>query len=165
MWSRIGVVSAGAVDGDFWVRGAMVGAGELAPGVTVALKVSAAVGRIRIQINRGARAEGADRDHVPRPGGDDVSDEEIDFLRGIGFAGASGAAVLGLNVITMTAADHSLGGFDLHAPEMAAGIEDEVVRFGFAVRLGDHEAEIGGVVHEGEFGDLSATLGGVKTPT
>jgi hypothetical protein len=50
-------------------------------------------------------------------------------------------------------------GFDLHAPEALAGVEDEVVAFAIAPGLGDSEAEAGGFVKESELGEFAATFG------
>src|SRR6185437_2112221 len=52
------------------------------------------------------------------------------------------------------------GGADLHAPEAAPGVEDEVVAVGISPGLGDAEAESDGFALEGEFGHFSAALGG-----
>jgi hypothetical protein len=49
---------------------------------------------------------------------------------------------------------------DLHAPDTGAVVEDEVVAVALSRGLGDGEAESGGFVEEGSFGDLSAALGG-----
>jgi hypothetical protein len=48
----------------------------------------------------------------------------------------------------------------LHAVEAVAGVGDEVVAVAVAVGLGEAEAKGGGFVKEGEFGELSAALGG-----
>ena len=53
------------------------------------------------------------------------------------------------------------GGADLHAPEAVAGVEDEVVAVAVSPGLGDAEAEGDGFVHESQFGEFSATLGGL----
>jgi hypothetical protein len=52
-----------------------------------------------------------------------------------------------------------MGGLDRHAPTAAAAVEDEVVAVTFSPRLGHPEAERGGFVQEGGFGDFAATLG------
>jgi len=51
-------------------------------------------------------------------------------------------------------------GLDLHAPDPAGAVHDEIVTVAFAPGLGDAESEGGGLVKEGGFGDLSSTLGG-----
>ena len=51
-------------------------------------------------------------------------------------------------------------GFDLHAPAMVSGVEDEVVAIALSPGLRYAEAEAGGLVEKGGFGDLSAALGG-----
>jgi hypothetical protein len=53
-----------------------------------------------------------------------------------------------------------VGGLDLHAPDPAGAVNDEVVTIALAPGLGDAESERGGLVEEGGFGDLSSTLGG-----
>ncbi len=109
--------------------------------------------------------------------GDDVGGEEIDFGKFVGD-GASVDAAVGVDAVD--AGLHLGGGFDLDADEAgteagvevggeraevgrvaAMAVEDEVVAFAVAVGAGDAEAVAGGGESEGEFGNLSATLGGV----
>ena len=102
-----------------------------------------------------------DGEDIPGVFGDDVGDEEVDFGGFVGGDAADGAAV-GVDVIE--AVFLCCGGFDLDAEEFvafgpSAADEDEVEALAVAVGLGDAEAEAGGFVDEGEFGELSATLG------
>ncbi len=140
----------------------MARAGHEAPGVAKALEAAAAVGSAGIEMNFDGGGEDADRDYVPSISGHDISHQDIDLTRGVDLFPVSAAAMAGLNVITTSAFDGSLSRFDLHAPEMAAGIEDEVVRLDFAIGFGHTEAKLGGFVHEGEFGNVSAALAVVE---
>jgi hypothetical protein len=149
---------AAARDGNFGARWAVARAGHQAPGVAIALEASAAVGSVGIEMNFDGGVESANRDDVPGLSRHDISYQEIDLVGGVGLFAGGAVAVAGLDVITMFAFDRGLGGFDLHAPEAAAGIEDEVVRLDLPVRFGDAEAEFGGFVHEGKFGDVAAAL-------
>jgi len=149
---------ADARDGDFGARRAVARACHEAPGVAKALEASAAMGSVGIQMNFDGGGEGANRDYVPGVSGHDVSHEKINIVRGVDPLPVGAAAMAGLNIITAPALDGSLGGFDLYAPEMRAGVKDEVVRLDFAIRFGDAETELGGFVHESEFGDVTATF-------
>jgi hypothetical protein len=53
------------------------------------------------------------------------------------------------------------GGADLHAPEAASGVEDEVVAVGVSPGLGDAEAKADGFSHKSKFGEFSAAFGRV----
>ena len=62
---------------------------------------------------------------VPGLGGDYVGGEDVDFIGGVGLLGVVGVEVTGADQVSAFA--EAVGGFDLHAPETAAGVEDEVV--------------------------------------
>ena len=103
-----------------------------------------------------AASGGFDGDDVRDFLGDDVGDDEIDF-------------VLGVNVVSSPAAvraylvDTALGGASglyLDAPQAAVPAQDEVEAFAVSVGLGDSEAEAGGLAHEGEFGQFSLAFAG-----
>lgn len=98
---------------------------------------------------------------VPEIERDDVGDDGVHFAGGErdhGFldvnVGMHGVSAMGL----------IFGGADLHAPEAAAGVEDEVVAVGVSPGLGDAEAEVDGFAHKGEFGHFSAAFGRVGVP-
>src|SRR5450755_1292038 len=112
---------------------------------------------------------------------ENVGDEEIDLGWTVGEHASVDAAV---RVDAIKAIEQSGGGFDLNAPQLSAvwfefwrilfwtvriarvqitriqipRIKDEVVALAVAVRLGDAEAEAGGFVLEGQFGEFSAAL-------
>src|SRR5579862_3497815 len=133
-------------------------AGHKAPGVAVALKVGAAVGCVGIEIKIDMSGEGSDGYDVPGLARHDVGDQEIDFGSGVDLASVDAVVVARLNVVTIAAMRGGRSGLDLHTPEAAARVENEVVGLELAVRLGDGETEVGGLVHERELGDLSAAL-------
>jgi len=97
-----------------------------------------------------ARCEGGDGHDVPEILRNDVGDEEVDLVAGVGgFPSGSLHAVAGFGVAP--------SGLDLDAEESVAGVEDEVVAFAVAPGLGDGEAEAG------SFGEKSG-LGGFSAP-
>ena len=104
-----------------------------------------------------ASGEDGDGDDDPGVFGEDVADEEVDFVGRVGDGDSVAAALRGEEVGSLA---ETAGGFDLHADEAAAGVEDEIVAVAVAVGLGDGEAEAGGLEEEGEFGEFSAALGG-----
>src|SRR6185312_15729345 len=95
---------------------------------------------------------------VPEIERDDVGDDGVHLAGGErdhGFldvdVGVHGVSAMGL----------IFGGADLHAPEAAAGVEDEVVAVGVSPGLGDAEAEAVGLANEGGPGLFPGGLGGV----
>ena len=146
------------IHGEIGAERAVAGTGHEAPGVAVALEVGSAVGSVGIEIKIDVSGEGGDGNDVPGIARHDVGDEEIDFVGSVGLTSGDTVAVAGLNIISIATVRGRTSGLDLHAPEMAAGVEDEVIGLKLAVRFGDSETEVGGLVHEREFGDLSATL-------
>ena len=127
-------------------------AGHLAPGFAVLFHQGAlAVGGIEAKDVVGGGF--AHRDDVPEVLGDDEGDEEVDLVSGVaGVASGGFDAVAGIGV--------ALGGFDLHPPELASGVEDEVVAFAVAPGFGDAEAEAGGFGQEGGLGGFAAAFAG-----
>jgi hypothetical protein len=106
----------------------------------------------------GAVLDFGDGEDEPGVFGDDVGDQEVDFARLIGDDSVVGSA---MGVDAVEAAHESGGGFDLDAEEAVSGVEDEVVAFAVAVGFGDVESHRRRFEDEGEFGELSATLGGL----
>jgi len=51
------------------------------------------------------------------------------------------------------------GALDLDAPEALAGIQNKVVAFAIAPRLGDGKAQAGGLEQKSSFGKFSGALG------
>jgi hypothetical protein len=98
-----------------------------------------------------------ERDQEPGVFGDDEGSEEVDFVQGVGDGFAVDATV---RIEVVVAVEELGGAFDLDAVEAIAGVGDEVVAVAVSVGLGEAEAESGGFVEEGEFGELSAALGG-----
>ena len=117
-------------------------AGELAPGVAVR-RVEAVVGAIaRKDVDAFAAGKRFDGDDDPGVFGKDVTDEEVDFVGGVGDRHTVGAALRGDEVRPLAEA---AGGFHLHADEAPAGVDDEVVAITVAVRLGNGESQAGGL--------------------
>ena len=123
---------------------------ELVPGfAVVAVDPLASVVVFGAEEQAGAGLDQGQGEDEPGVLGNDVGDEEIDFVGEIGDGGAHGAAV-GVDVVE--AAEDVSGRFDLDAPEGLAAVEDEVVTFAVAERFGDGEALGDGFVGEGDFG-------------
>ncbi len=91
------------------------------------------------------------RDYIPQIFGDNINREEIDFAGGI-------AAIIASALDHVMRVDKTHGGFDLNAPEAAAGVGDEVVALTVSPDAGDAEAEIGGFGEESGFGGLATRL-------
>jgi hypothetical protein len=141
---------AEARDEDLAGAAGVARAGELAPGFTIFFELGF-LAAVRIETKMLARGDGGDGHDVPEVLGREVGDEEIDVVDGVGGAPAGGFdLVAGLGA--------ALGGFDLHAPEVMAGVEDEVVALAVSPGLGDTEAEAGGFGEEGGFRGLAASF-------
>ena len=98
-----------------------------------------------------------DGEHVPDFPGDDVGDEDVDVVGGVGDFAFAVDEVDGLYAVS---AEGNAGRtFELDAPQAPAGIHDEVVAFAIAPGFGDVEAFVGGLVQEGSFGIFSGALG------
>ena len=135
----------------------MSGAGKLAPGFAVAGVDSVVFAMLGKNVNAGASRQGFDRDQDPGVFGEKIASDEVDFVRSIRNANAVTAALGGEEVCALTKA---AGGFDLHPREAMSRVDDEVVAFAVAIRLGDGESEAGGLPEESELGEFSAALGG-----
>ena len=123
----------------------------------VAVEAGAAVIVLGIEEQAGAAGDEVDGQDEPGVLGNGVGDEEIDLGGKIGDGAASGAA---MRVDVVEAVEDGGGRLDLDAVESGTGVEDEVVALAVAVGLGDGESEADGFVGEGDFGELSAALGG-----
>jgi len=109
---------------------------------------------VGIEADALAAPDGLDRDDVPDVLGDDVSDEEVDFGRGVGDGAGPGGfdPVAGFGVAG--------GGFDLDAEESVAMVDDGVVALAVSPGEADGEVEVSGAGEEGGFGGFPATLAG-----
>ena len=94
---------------------------------------------------------GFDGDEVAGVFGDDVDDDEIDFVLGVDVVSPP-ATVRAYCVDTVLG---GASGLYLHAPQMAVPAQDEVEAFAVSVGLGDSEAEACCLAHEGQFGQFS----------
>src|SRR5580698_8967274 len=112
-----------------WVTGAR----QLAPGFAVDFADSAARGSLRKEVE--LRVLFSDRygDYIPQIFGDNINREEIDFAGGI-------AAIIASAFDHIMRVDKAHGGFDLNAPEAAAGVGDEVVALAVSPDTGDAKA-------------------------
>ncbi len=105
----------------------------------------------------------SDGEHVPGVDGDDVGDEGVYVIWGVGKFGfdpefASIDSADGLNVVSTGSERGSA--FDLHTPEARAVVENEVVALAVGPGFGDAESQAGGFEKEGGFGKVSG-LGSV----
>ena len=82
-----------------------------------------------------------------------VGDYEVEF----GFLVGDGAAVGdALDAELIQAVTHAGAGFYLHAPELVAAFDHEVVAMHLSVGLGDHVAEAHGFVDEGYLAKIAS---------
>jgi len=109
---------------------------------------------VGIEADTFALSDGLDGDDVPDVFGDDVGDEEVDFLAGVDLAVGSGSfdAVAGLGVAG--------GGLDLDAEKTVIEFDDGVVAVTVSPWEGNAEAESGGAGEEGGFGGFSEAFAG-----
>ena len=107
------------------------------------------------EFHRADGAEQRNRDHIPDVLRHDVADEEVNLAGGVGPALDVAAGMEGVSIFAV-----AVRRLHLHAPGTGAVVEDEIVAVALSPGLGDGEAEGGGFVEEGGFGDLSAALGG-----
>ena len=106
-----------------------------------------------IEREAGARGEGFDWDDVPDTERDDVGYEEVDLVGSVGDVALGGpVGVDDAAAIVGVMAEASGGGFDLDAPEMLAGIDDEVIALAVANGFVDSETELRGLEGESDFG-------------
>jgi hypothetical protein len=144
------------VEKPFQISGGSPGIGEeVVPGVAILLEACVARATVRVEAQRGARGQGVGGNEVPDVERENVSGEEVDVVGGeVTLALAN--AISGLDFVSADGLGG--GGFDLHAPEAGAGVDDEVVAFAVAPGLGDADlAELGGV-EEGGLGEFSDAL-------
>ncbi len=123
---------------------------------------SASVG---IHVDVEAVSQGFDGDDVPDfsaagSGALNESCEEVDLIFGVGqFLVAGIPAGVHIEAAIVREAAH----LDLHSPEAAGGIDDDVIAFVVDERLGDTEAAPGGFEGKLQLGDGSAMPGVVST--
>ena len=122
---------ANPIDADA-VRCAIAWAGHLAPGFAVDFGDRTA-GALRKEIELAMKCGHGDGDHIPQIFRDDINGNEVDFADGISTAPSAA-----LDHITVV--EEKAGRFDLHSPELVAGIEDEIVALAFSPGFGDAEA-------------------------
>jgi len=125
---------------------------ERVPSLAEGFEAAAAVGVLRIEREPLLRGEGLDRNDVPGAGGDDVNGQDVDFCGSVGALGATGREVASADEVS--ALVEPAGGFDLDAPQLAAGVEDEVVRF-VADGLADEKAKGGRFLGEEQFDEFA----------
>src|ERR1700685_2995765 len=121
---------------------------QLAPGFAVDFADPAARGSLRKEVNLRVLFSYGYRDYIPQIFRDNINGEEIDFTGGI-------AAVIASALNRIMRVDKTHGGFDLNAPEPAAGVGDEVVALAVSPDTGDAEAEVGGFGEESGFRGLA----------
>ena len=134
----------------------MARASQLAPGFAVDFADAAAGGSLRKKVKLRVLFRYRYRDYIPQIFGDDINREEIDFAGGI-------AAIIASALNHIMRVDKTHGGFDLNAPEPAAGVGDEVVALAVSPDTGDAEAEAGGFGEESGFRGLAMRLAGGET--
>lgn len=123
------------------------------PGVAVLLEPGHAAAAGGKYFDCGALAVGFDRDDVPDIVGDDVADDEIYVAASVPVFANIAA---GVEAVSVEGA--GVRGLDLHAPDAGAAVNHEVVAVTLSPGLGDAEAERGGFVQEGGFGNFSAAF-------
>jgi len=140
-------------------RGAHATHGDLddVPGLVVVFPAGAFAGDVGVEAEASSWGEGFYGDDVPGIEGWDVDGEDVDVVGGVGDFAFAVDGVGGLDVVAAGADD--FGAFDLHAPEAAMVVEDEVVAIAVSPGLGAVQAEGFGFEQEGGFGELSGALG------
>ena len=126
-------------------------ASQLAPGFAVDFADATARGPLWKEIKLRVLFGHRNWHHVPQVFRDDVYRKEIDFAGGI-------AAIISPTLHYIVGIDKTHGGFDLNAPKLAAGVEDEVVALAVSPDAGNAEAKIGGFGKKSCFGRLAARL-------
>jgi hypothetical protein len=125
--------------------------GHLAPGFAIDFVGGTAPRAFRKEIELPMQFRHGDGHHIPQILGNDIDRNEIDFAHGV--ATAPPAALDHITVM-----DKVTGRFDLHSPELVAGIEDEIVALAISPGFGDTEAEAGSFGEEGGFGSFTPGL-------
>ena len=100
------------------------------------------------------RWEQGGRDDVPGFDEDDVGGEEVELGESVVLL----FEVVGLELAEVSGAGAAGGGLDLHAQEVGAVVDANVVGASVSPGLEDVEAALGGGRHEAEFNPLSALL-------
>src|SRR5580692_224947 len=129
----------------------IAGTGQLAPGFAVDFADAAAGGSLRKKVKLRVLFRYRYRDYIPQIFRDNINREEIDFAGGI-------AAIIASALDHIMRVDKAHGGFDLNAPEAAAGVGDEVVALAVSPDTGDAEAESSGFGEESGFRGLAVRL-------
>ncbi len=124
---------------------------QLTPGFAVDFADSAACGSLRKEVELRVLFRYRYRDYIPQIFRDNINSEEIDFAGGI-------AAIIASALHHIVRVDKTHRGFDLNAPEAAAGVGDEVVALAVSPDTGDAEAEVGGFGEESGFRGLATRL-------
>ena len=129
----------------------IAGTSQLTPGLAVDFRDPAAGGALRKEVKLRVLFNDRYRDYIPEIFRDNINRKEIDFAGGI-------AAIIASALDRIMRVDKKHGGFDLNAPEPAAGVGDEVVALAVSPDTGDAEAEIGGFGGESGFRGLAMRL-------
>ncbi len=130
---------------------------EEVPGFAEGFQAGALARDVGIEAKTFAGRECVDGQDIPDIERNDVGDEDVNVVGGVHALALTVDAVDGLDIVSAGA--EGLGAFELHAPEAATGVENEVVAFGVSPGLGDAEGETSGLEDEGGFGKFSAALG------
>jgi hypothetical protein len=130
-------------------------AGHLAPSFAVNFADGATRCALRKEVELAMKRRNGDGNHIPEIFRDDINRNEIDFAHRV--ATAPSAALDHITVI-----EEKTRRFDLHSPELVAGIEDEIVALAFSPGFGDTEAESGGLGKKDGFGGFAAGLAGCE---
>ncbi len=138
-----------------------VGLAEEVPGFAVGVVHSRFAVAFRAEQETANADDVVQRKNEPGIFGNDISGDEVDLRELVGD-GASVDPAVGVDVVLAVEKDG--GAFHLDAVELGhdvglVRVDDEVVALAISVGLGDGEAETGSLEGEGEFGELSATLG------
>ena len=126
------------------------------PSFAVLFPAGAFAGDVGIEAEAGALLDGCDGQDVTDIHGQDVGDEEVDVIGGVGDFALAVDAVDGLDVVAAGAQD--FGAFELYAPQAGAVADDEVVALAVSKGLGDVKAQGSGLEPEGGFGDFSGAF-------
>jgi|ERR1051326_7344279 hypothetical protein len=145
---------AGAIEKDA-AGSAMARASHLAPALAIPFVTGLAFA-VGIKHQMIFRSDVCDGQDVPGGLGNDVGDDEVNFLGGI-------ARVAGHVFDAVTGIGEALSRLDLDAPESVSGVEDEVVALAVAPGLGGAEAEAGDAGEERGFDGFANFLGGGET--
>src|ERR1700678_4257401 len=126
------------------------------PGFAVGFPTGAFAGDVGIEAEAGGLLDGCDGQDVTDIHGQDVGDQEVDVVGGVGDFALAVDAVNGLDVVAAGAED--FGAFELYAPQAGAVVDDEVVAFAVPPGLVHDKAQGDGLEPEGVFGDFSGAF-------